>query len=204
MLPPPSQSVRRPLSRGGRTPGSNPQPGSSAAPTLTVNPARYRLPTLPRPAPTVSLEVADVGQGAVTKRCFAVDSFTDEAGLRAALAAQGVGLTPFEARRLAELLGRNPTLTELQIFNAEWSEHCSYKSSRPTLKEFLPTEGPTVIQGPQEDAGILLLCDLPDGDRWGIVIAHESHNHPCRCCLVRARRRASAGSCAMSTAWAPT
>lgn len=114
----------------------------------------------------------------LTTRCFAVDSFTDEAALKAALAAEGVGLTPYEARRLAELLGRNPTLTELQIFNAEWSEHCSYKSSKPTLKEFLPTEGPTVIQGPQEDAGILLLCELPDGDKWGIVIAHESHNHP--------------------------
>ncbi len=114
----------------------------------------------------------------LTERLFPVSDHADDTSLQRALAECGIGLTPYEARRVAELLGRNPTLTELHLFNAEWSEHCSYKSSRPTLKEFLPTEGPTVIQGPQEDAGILLLCDTPDGDRWGIVIAHESHNHP--------------------------
>ncbi|MBI2300435.1 MAG: phosphoribosylformylglycinamidine synthase subunit PurL [Armatimonadetes bacterium] len=114
----------------------------------------------------------------LTSRLFPVDRYPDDQALAAALGKEGVGLTPFEARRIATLLERNPTLTELHIFNAEWSEHCSYKSSRATLKEFLPTEGPTVIQGPQEDAGILLLCETADGDRWGIVIAHESHNHP--------------------------
>ena len=115
---------------------------------------------------------------ALTARCFCLQDYPDEASLAAALANNGLGLTTYEVRRVAELLGRNPTLTEIHLFNAEWSEHCSYKSSRPTLKEFLPVDGPTVIQGPQEDAGILLLGDTGDGDRWGIVIAHESHNHP--------------------------
>jgi phosphoribosylformylglycinamidine synthase II len=81
-----------------------------------------------------------------------------------------------ECRRIAELIGRNPTLTEIHMFNIEWSEHCSYKSSRETLK-MLPTEGPTVIQGPKEDAGILKFAKF-DGEQYGIVIAHESHNHP--------------------------
>ncbi|NUQ01241.1 MAG: phosphoribosylformylglycinamidine synthase subunit PurL, partial [Armatimonadetes bacterium] len=116
--------------------------------------------------------------GPLTERLFPVDRYPADQALCAALAEHGVGLSAYEARRLAELLGRNPTLTELHIFNAEWSEHCSYKSSKPTLREFLPTAGPTVIQGPQEDAGILLLSETGDGDRWGIVIAHESHNHP--------------------------
>lgn len=82
-----------------------------------------------------------------------------------------------EARRIVELIGRNPTLTELHIFNIEWSEHCSYKSSKKILKKYLPIKGPTVIQGPEEDAGIIYLTTI-DGERYGIVIAHESHNHP--------------------------
>ncbi len=101
----------------------------------------------------------------------------DDQQLAAELDKLGVGLTTFEARRIVELLGRNPTLTELHIFNVEWSEHCSYKSSRATLKELLPTEAPNVILGPVEDAGIIELGTF-DGTRYGVVIAHESHNHP--------------------------
>ncbi|MBM3471845.1 MAG: phosphoribosylformylglycinamidine synthase subunit PurL [Armatimonadetes bacterium] len=105
-----------------------------------------------------------------------VSELTDEQ-LAAELKQHGVGLTPFEARRIVELIGHDPTLTELHIFNVEWSEHCSYKSSRATLKEFLPTDAPNVILGPQEDAGIIELC-RHKGRRYGVVIAHESHNHP--------------------------
>ncbi|MGQ9733029.1 MAG: AIR synthase related protein, partial [Candidatus Zipacnadales bacterium] len=101
----------------------------------------------------------------------------NDAELAEELRRHGVGLTPYEARRIVELIGHDPTLTELHIFNVEWSEHCSYKSSRATLKEFLPTEAPNVILGPQEDAGIIELC-VHEGKRYGIVIAHESHNHP--------------------------
>lgn len=96
--------------------------------------------------------------------------------LKSFMSKNAISLKISEAKKLVDLLGRNPTLVELHIFNTEWSEHCSYKSSKPILK-LLPTKGPTVIQGPQEDAGIIKLADI-DGDRYGIVIAHESHNHP--------------------------
>jgi phosphoribosylformylglycinamidine synthase len=88
----------------------------------------------------------------------------------------GLALALDELRTIAETLGRDPTLVEAHGFDAQWSEHCSYKSSRQYL-ERLPTEGPTVMQGPQEDAGIVHLGEW-NGARYGIVIAHESHNHP--------------------------
>jgi len=68
----------------------------------------------------------------------------DDAGLKKFMSDNGVGLTVNEARMIAGFLHRDPTVTEMHIFNSEWSEHCSYKSSKPTLKEFLPTEGPNV------------------------------------------------------------
>ncbi|MBC5828961.1 MAG: phosphoribosylformylglycinamidine synthase subunit PurL [Candidatus Eremiobacteraeota bacterium] len=73
-------------------------------------------------------------------------------------------------------MGRQPSTVELHAFDAQWSEHCSYKSSRHLLRA-LPTTGPTVMQGPAEDAGILHLGEW-NGARYGVVIAHESHNHP--------------------------
>jgi phosphoribosylformylglycinamidine synthase II len=82
------------------------------------------------------------------------------------------GLKPDEYRRVETALGREPSLTELGIFSVMWSEHCSYKSSRIWLKE-LPTEGPQVIQGPGENAGVV---DLGDG--LAAVFKMESHNHP--------------------------
>ncbi len=109
------------------------------------------------------------------QRQIAVTEMDDEQ-LQATLNEHGVGLTCGEARRIVELIGHNPTLTELHIFNVEWSEHCSYKSSKTTIKR-LPTDGPNVILGPQEDAGIVLFTEH-EGRRWGIVMAHESHNHP--------------------------
>ncbi len=81
-----------------------------------------------------------------------------------------------EAKKIVALIGRNPTLTELHIFNTQWSEHSSYKSSRSVLK-MLPTSAPHVILGPKEDSGIVEL-GIIDGERYGIVISHESHNHP--------------------------
>ncbi len=88
----------------------------------------------------------------------------------------GVALSDDEVRRIAEHLGRVPSATELFAFDAQWSEHCSYKSSRAHLKK-LPTEGPTVLLGVGEDAGIVRLGDW-QGETYGIVVAHESHNHP--------------------------
>ncbi len=88
----------------------------------------------------------------------------------------GIALSPDELRAIVAHLGRIPTDTELFAFDAQWSEHCSYKSSRRHLRK-LPVDGPTVMQGPAEDAGILHLGTWR-GDRYGVVIAHESHNHP--------------------------
>lgn len=97
--------------------------------------------------------------------------------LQAFLSKNSVSLAVFEARKAAELIGRNPTITELYIFSIQWSEHSSYKSSRSVLKSLLPTQTPNVILGPVEDSGIVELGYV-SGERYGIVVSHESHNHP--------------------------
>ncbi len=81
-------------------------------------------------------------------------------------------LNDAEYAEILKLLGRTPTLTELGIFSALWSEHCSYKHTKRVLRTF-PTEGPQVVQGPGENAGVLR---LPDG--WAVAFKIESHNHP--------------------------
>lgn len=81
-----------------------------------------------------------------------------------------------EAQELQSKAGRPLTLTEATILGIQLSEHCSYKSSRPFLKN-LPTKGPTVILGPKEDAGILEVFEYK-GEKYGIAVGHESHNHP--------------------------
>ena len=82
------------------------------------------------------------------------------------------GLTAEEYDKIRQLLGREPTITELGIFSVMWSEHCSYKSSRVHLKR-LPTRSRRVVQGPGENAGII---DIGDG--WACAFKIESHNHP--------------------------
>lgn len=82
------------------------------------------------------------------------------------------GLTPEEYQRVQGILGRDPTLTELGVFSAMWSEHCGYKNSRRLLR-LLPTRAPWVIQGPGENAGVI---DVGDG--WALAFKVESHNHP--------------------------
>ncbi|HET9030767.1 MAG TPA: phosphoribosylformylglycinamidine synthase subunit PurL [Candidatus Aquilonibacter sp.] len=94
----------------------------------------------------------------------------------AELDTSGVALRSDELARIERTLGRAPSVVELHAFDAQWSEHCSYKSSRHHLKN-LPTTGPRVVLGPAEDSGILHLGEH-EGERYGIVIAHESHNHP--------------------------
>ena len=98
---------------------------------------------------------------------------TTDQEVQSNLRGAGIGMSVSEARSIAKVLGRDPTLTELFCYDAMWSEHCSYKSSRATLKEFMPTEGPNVVLGPVEDAGIVAIDDT-----WCAVISHESHNHP--------------------------
>ena len=86
--------------------------------------------------------------------------------------AQSMGLSAEEWQLILKRLERTPNQCELGIFSAMWSEHCSYKSSRRWLKT-LPTEGPQVIQGPGENAGVV---DIGDG--LATVFKIESHNHP--------------------------
>lgn len=83
-----------------------------------------------------------------------------------------MGLTDEEYQSIVTILGRNPNYTETGIFSVMWSEHCSYKTSKPLLRKF-SSEGPQVIQGPGEGAGIV---DIGDGQ--GLVFKIESHNSP--------------------------
>ncbi len=82
------------------------------------------------------------------------------------------GLKPDEYQRILDIIGREPSFTELGIFSAMWNEHCSYKSSKKWLRT-LPTTGPQVICGPGENAGVV---DIGDGQ--AVVFKMESHNHP--------------------------
>ncbi|QBK24529.1 phosphoribosylformylglycinamidine synthase subunit PurL [Ureibacillus thermophilus] len=83
-----------------------------------------------------------------------------------------LGLSDEEFARIEEILGRLPNWTETGLFSVMWSEHCSYKNSKPVLRKF-PTSGPRVLQGPGEGAGIV---DI--GDEQAVVFKMESHNHP--------------------------
>jgi phosphoribosylformylglycinamidine synthase len=82
------------------------------------------------------------------------------------------GLKPEEYDLILDIIGREPTFTELGIFSAMWNEHCSYKSSKKWLRT-LPTTGPQVICGPGENAGVV---DIGDGQ--AVIFKMESHNHP--------------------------
>src|ERR1039457_617253 len=83
------------------------------------------------------------------------------------------GITEEEYGRIRKILGREPNLTELGIFSVMWSEHCSYKNSRPELKKF-PREAPFIlVKAGEENRGI-----GASGDGWAIAFKIESHNHP--------------------------
>ena len=83
-----------------------------------------------------------------------------------------------EAKKIQyDMLGRAPSLVELVLFSIQGSEHCSYKSSRKYLKQFT-TESPDVVLGAKEDAGVVSIATDNEGNRWCIVMSHESHNHP--------------------------
>jgi phosphoribosylformylglycinamidine synthase len=86
-------------------------------------------------------------------------------------------LTQSEYEKVVALLGRDPSPTELGVFEVMWSEHCSYKSSRIHLKK-LPTEGKYVLQGPGENAGIIRIGEGSDRKQWVVAFKIESHNHP--------------------------
>lgn len=83
-----------------------------------------------------------------------------------------MGLTDEEYQKVISILGRKPNFTEIGIFSVMWSEHCSYKHSKPFLTQF-PTSGSHVLMGPGEGAGVV---DI--GDNQAVVFKVESHNHP--------------------------
>ena len=83
------------------------------------------------------------------------------------------GITPEEYARIRGILGRDPNFTELGIFSVMWSEHCSYKNSRPELKKFPVTGERILVKAGEENAGVL---DVGDG--WAVAFKIESHNHP--------------------------
>ena len=84
------------------------------------------------------------------------------------------GLTLKEYEHIKEILGREPNYTELGIFSVMWSEHCSYKNSKPLLKMFASHKPKRILIGAgEENAGVV---DIGEG--WGIVFKIESHNHP--------------------------
>ncbi|MGV8084377.1 MAG: phosphoribosylformylglycinamidine synthase subunit PurL [Coriobacteriia bacterium] len=86
--------------------------------------------------------------------------------------AEELGLKLDEYDKIVEILGRVPSVTELYMYSLMWSEHCSYKHSRKALRMF-PNEGPAVLQGPGENAGVIGV-----GDGWAVAFKMESHNHP--------------------------
>src|SRR5512140_827249 len=77
-----------------------------------------------------------------------------------------------EYEKIVDILGRVPSVTELYMYSLMWSEHCSYKHSKKALRMF-PNDGPAVLQGPGENAGVISV-----GDGWAVAFKMESHNHP--------------------------
>ncbi len=114
---------------------------------------------------------------AFTKEIIDFAGFTDS-GIKTKLVELNIPLTVEEVLKVQkEMLGRSPSLAELVLFSIQGSEHCSYKSSRNHLKQFT-TEGPDVVLGAKEDAGVVAVATDNDGRRWCVVMSHESHNHP--------------------------
>jgi phosphoribosylformylglycinamidine synthase len=98
--------------------------------------------------------------------------------IRTKLDKLNIPLTTEETLKIQnDMLGRAPSLAELILFSIQGSEHCSYKSSRTHLKQFT-TDGPDVVLGAKEDAGVVAVATDKDGHRWCVVMSHESHNHP--------------------------
>ena len=114
---------------------------------------------------------------AFTKEIVDFSGLSNDA-IKTKLAELNIPLTTEEALKIQnDMLGRAPSLAELILFSIQGSEHCSYKSSRNHLKQFT-TEGPDVVLGAKEDAGVVAVATDNKGHRWCIVMSHESHNHP--------------------------
>lgn len=88
-----------------------------------------------------------------------------------------MALSSQDMNQITHILGHPPTPVETHVFDAMWSEHCSYKSTKRILKAHLPTQGRDVMVGIGEDAGIIKWTEH-EGHTYGIAVSHESHNHP--------------------------
>ena len=105
-------------------------------------------------------------------------SSSSDAEIATTLKELNIPLSVEEAKKIQfSFLDRPPTLTELVLFSIQGSEHSSYKSSKNHIKHFL-TGGKHVILGAKDDAGVVSLSVDNNGDRYGLVVSHESHNHP--------------------------
>lgn len=114
---------------------------------------------------------------AFTKEIVDFSGLNDQE-IQKTLAELNISLTSHEVKKIQhKMLGRAPSIAELVLFSIQGSEHCSYKSSRSYLKEFI-TESPDVVLGAKEDAGVIAVTTDNNGKRWCIVMSHESHNHP--------------------------
>ncbi len=116
------------------------------------------------------------GADLITHAATPLDMSGSDDDLRRLASSEALALTPEELRAIVQRLGRDPTRAEAHAFAIQWSEHCSYKSSRALLAQ-LPTKSPDVLVGVGEDAGVLRAGAI-DGVEYGVVVAHESHNHP--------------------------
>lgn len=102
----------------------------------------------------------------------------NEQEIAATLKQYQIALTTEEVLKIQQdILNRAPTLSECILWSIQGSEHCSYKSTRNYLKQFC-TKAPNVMLGPSEDAGIVTVATDEQGNRYGIAMSHESHNHP--------------------------
>ena len=114
---------------------------------------------------------------AFTKEIVDFSDLNDQE-IQETLADLNISLSSEEVKKIQnKMLGRAPSISELVLFSIQGSEHCSYKSSRPYLKQFI-TESPDVVLGAKEDAGVVAVATDNSGKRWCIVMSHESHNHP--------------------------
>ena len=105
-------------------------------------------------------------------------SSSSDAEIKSALVDLNIPLSIEEAKKIQfDFLGRPATLTELILFSIQGSEHSSYKSSKNHIKHF-KTHGENVILGAKDDAGVVSLATDKGGNRYGLVVSHESHNHP--------------------------
>ena len=105
-------------------------------------------------------------------------SSNSDADIKQSLQKLNIPLSVDEAKKIQfSFLKRPATLTELVLFSIQGSEHSSYKSSKNHIRHFI-TDGKHVILGAKDDAGVVSLSTDNDGEKYGLVVSHESHNHP--------------------------